>query len=92
MKSSLRKIFAPLLNKFESGDAPFTYKKSHRVVLIILGILFLSLALIAAGLGISFGQIAALIPGIVFLGVGGTALVVGTLGTDRAVSKIWGNK
>ena len=92
MKNSLRQLFAPLLSKFENGEGAFAYKKSHRVVLVILGSLFLFLTFVVAGLGVSFGQITALIPGIVFLAVGGTALAVGTLGTDRAVSKIWGSK
>lgn len=92
MKNFLRRLFAPLLNIFEKGDEPFAYKKSHRTVLVVLGCLFLFLSIVAASLGVSFGQIGALIPAIVFLAIAVTALVVGTLGSERAVSKIWGNK
>lgn len=92
MKNTLRKLFAPLLSIFEKGEEPFSYKKSHRTVLVVLGCLFLFLSIVAAGLGVSFGQMGALIPALVFLGVAVTALVVGALGTDRAVSKIWGSK
>ena len=38
------------------------------------------------------GKIGALIPVLVFLGVGGVCVVVGTLGSDVAVSKMWGNR
>lgn len=92
VKRILRKLFTPLLDIFERGDEPFTYKKSHRTVLLVLGSLFLFLSIIAMGLGVSFGQFAAVIPGIVFLAIAVTALVIGTMGSDRAVSKIWGNK
>lgn len=92
MKTTLRNIFAPLLGMFEKGSEPFSYKQSHRTILIVLGCLFLFLSIVATALGVSFGQIGALIPALVFLGVAVTALVVGTLGSDRAVSKIWGSK
>ena len=92
MKNILRTLFAPLLAIFERGDGEFSYKKSHRVVLMVLGGLFLFLSLVMAGLGMAFGQVAALIPGVVFLAVGLTAVVIGTVGSDRAVSKIWGTK
>lgn len=91
MKNSLRKLCAPLLNIFERGDKPFPYKKSHRTILIIFGCVFLFLALLVAGLGVYFGMIAALLPALVFLLVSLTALIIGSVGNDRAVSKIWGH-
>lgn len=92
MKNKLRSLFAPLLNIFERGDEPFIYKKSHRIILIVVGSLFLFLTLLLIGLGLTFGMASVLIPGVVFFSVGLTTIVIGGLGTDRAVSKIWGNK
>lgn len=92
MKNTLRTVFAPLLHVLERGDEPFAYKQSHRTILVVVGGLFLLLTALLAGLGIVFGLVAALIPGVVFFVVSVTAMVVGTVGTDRAVSKIWGNK
>jgi hypothetical protein len=92
MKEKLRKLCSPLLVHFESGDSDYLYKRSHRVVLVVMGCLFgvLSVSIFIAG--ISFSQIMALLPGLIFFGVSFTCLVVGILGSNRAVSKIWGSK
>ena len=92
MKELLRKIFSPILTNFEQGEGAYAYKASHRSILVIVGGLFfvLSLSIIAAGL--AFSQLGAAVPGLVFFAVGTTCLVVGGLGTDRAVAKIWGSK
>jgi len=90
MKNLLRNLFSPLLNIFESGNEAFIYKKSHRTILIVMGILFTGLAslvfTLAQGEDISY-----LIPVFVFGGAGLISLIIGTLGNDRAVSKIWGS-
>lgn len=91
MKEILRKIFSPVLNFFESGTGEFVYQPSHRVVLVVMGCLFTGLA----GLVYVFSQGAELgyfIPVVVFGVVGLVSLVVGVLGEDRAVAKIWGSK
>ena len=92
MKSALRKLFSPLLNLFEGGDQPYSYRKSHRVILIVVGCLFLILSGGLTAIGMLFAQAAVILPVVVFFSVSFTALVIGGLGTDRAVSKIWGNK
>lgn len=92
MKSILRKLLSPLLNYFESGEGKYSYKKSHRVILIVVGSLFLFLTISVMAAGIAFSQISAVLPGLIFLSVSITCLAVGALGTDRAVSKIWGSK
>lgn len=92
MKSALTRIFWPILRIFESGEEPAHYKKSHRVALVVLGVLFTLLSLGSATAAYLSGEPGALIPVVVFFGVGLVALVVGTLGSDRAVSRIWGTK
>lgn len=92
MKAILRKIFSPILNYFEAGDGVYAYKKSHRVVLLVVGILFTLLSVSIFIAGMMFARIEALLPGVVFFAIGITSLVVGALGSNRAVSKIWGNK
>lgn len=91
MKDPLQKIF-PILNIFENDEEPYNYKSIHRKILIVIGILFSCLAIgvffiapAEAGLGILF-------PVIVFLAAGIVSLVVGFLGSDRAVAKIWRNR
>jgi len=92
VKVFLRKICSPLLNIFESGDEPYTYKKSHRTILNVVGGLFLFLTAAVSGAGYVFSQAGAVLPGFIFFAVGLTCIVVGVLGTDRAVAKLWGNK
>ena len=92
MKSALRKLFSPLLNRFEAGEGTYRYKKSHRVVLICVGVLFLFLSMVTLGAAVVTEQLAAIIPFLVFLMLGSVCLVIGWLASDRAVAKIWGNK
>ncbi|MGJ8682248.1 hypothetical protein [Paraglaciecola sp.] len=93
MKSLLTQLFSPILNIFESDQASPNYKKSHRTALVALGAIFLFLSCVSAVLAMNAGfGLGALIPVAVFFTVSLVALVVGTLGSNQAVSKIWGTK
>jgi len=92
MKNTLRKIFLPILRIFESGDGEYSYKKSHRKILIVVGMLFLILSAVSAASAISSSQLGGLIPFLVFFIVGFVCELIGLLGSDRAVAKIWGSK
>jgi len=92
MKAQFRKIFSLILNIFEQGSEPYAYKPLNRKILIFMGILFSGLIILVLyflpeGIGFSF-----LIPVGVFGGLALVTLVVGLLGTDRAVAKIWGDR
>lgn len=91
MKNLLRKLFSPILKPFESGTAPYSYKPANRAILIILGSLFTGLAF-AVSIFAPDDDMSFLFPVIVFGGGGVLSLIIGFLGTDRAVSKIWGQK
>ncbi len=91
MKKILRIIFSPILNIFESGDENYAYKPSHRTILMVLGSLFSGLA--SAVFFLARGQDSGyFIPIIVFGSIGFVSLLIGFVGTDRAVAKIWGSK
>jgi hypothetical protein len=92
MKKALRKLFSPILNNFEAGSEPYAYKPLNRTILIVIGILFFGLTSAVAYLSFDKGEVGYLIPVIVFSGISLVTLVVGLLGSDRAVSKIWGNR
>jgi hypothetical protein len=92
MKEKLTKLCWPVLKFFETGEQTETYQKSHRLVLNIVGALFLFLSTASAVTAYISGEIGALIPVIVFLSIGVVAIIVGLLGSDSAVSKIWGKK
>lgn len=92
MKVMMRKLFSPILNHFESGQEEFSYKKSHRTILLVVGVLFLVLSSLSGLSAIYAMQAAAAIPILVFFGIGLVCFIIGFLGNDRAVAKIWGNK
>ena len=90
LKQKLRAIFALVLNVFESGTEPFSYKASHRIVLKVMGFLFSGLATLV--FWFAQGQDPGyFLPVIIFGMIGFISLLVGFLGTDRAVAKIWGS-
>ena len=92
MKLVFRKLFSPILNYFESGQDEFNYQKSHRIILIVVGGLFLFLSSISAFIAIGGPQLGAFIPIAVFFMAGFICIIVGSLGTERAVASIWGSK
>jgi hypothetical protein len=92
MKNILRKAFSPILSTFESGTEEFIYKPSHRTILIVMGVLFGGLAGIVYSMASDAGIPGYMIPVVIFGLVSLVTLVVGLLGTERAVSKIWGHK
>jgi len=92
LKNALTRICWPILQVFETGEAPYNYKPLHRKILVVMGSMFCLLAGVSGYLfmrTISFGN---LLPIVVFFTVGFVCIVVGTLGSERAVAKIWGNK
>lgn len=93
MKDVFRQLFWPILRLFETGEVgSYNYRPLHRKVLLIMGFLFLVLAMVSLYFGLIAGQLAALIPVLVFFGAGLVCAVVGLLGSERAVARIWGNK
>ena len=92
MKNQLRNLFAPILNLFESEDTGCNYKSSRRTILKVVGILFVLLSMAVLAAGLSADQVGSFLPFLVFFCAGSVCLIVGFLGTDQAVAKIWGNK
>ena len=92
MKPLLRKLFWPILSHFEKGEEAPHYKASQRLILNVVGGLFLLLSLASGIASIYASQFGALIPVVVFFVVSLVLLVVGSLGTDAAVARIWGNR
>jgi len=88
--SLLKKLSSPILSFFEQEEGEYTYQKSYRVILLIVGILFLLLSLGLLALAIVGAQAGAVLPFAIFFGVALVCIVVSTQGSDRAVAKIWG--
>lgn len=91
MKKFLRTLFSPILNPLEAGEAPYAYKPSHRTVLLVMSLLFSVLAVLVLIFNTE-GDIGYLFPAVVFGLLALVGLIVGLLGSDRAVAKIWGNR
>lgn len=91
MKQLLRSVFSPLLGLFEGGNEPYQYKPSYRKILLVFAFLFSALAAFVLWLMLSsdIRQLGYFLPVLVFGGIGLLALLVGLLGTDRAVSRLW---
>lgn len=92
MKTLLRKLFSPILNIFEKGDEAYAYKSLNRKILLVIGVLFLGLGSAVAYLAFDNGDTGFAFPVLVFAAISLVTLVVGLLGNERAVAKIWGNR
>lgn len=92
MKSLLIRIFWPILQVFEKGEGSYSYRSSHRTILVVVGVLFLVLAIGALIASIIVARPDAFIAILAFSAVGTVCCVVGCLGSERAVAKIWGSK
>ncbi|HEY7885592.1 MAG TPA: hypothetical protein VIC08_11680 [Cellvibrionaceae bacterium] len=92
MKNALRALFSPLLKPLEAGDDPYHYKSLSRKILLFFGVVFCGLGTLVLYLIPPGADVAYYLPVVVFIVAGSYGLIVGLLGTDRAVAKIWGNK
>lgn len=92
MKSLLRKIFSPILNIFENSEGPYVYKSMSRKILIAMGIMFAGIATLVILYIVKNEAYGYFLPAAVFSTVATVSLVVGFLGNERAIAKIWGNK
>ena len=93
MKKTLQKLFSPLLNRFEPQEGTeFVYKPSHRKILIVVGLLFFVLSSVSLAASIIISEPGALFPTLLFGLLGLVCFVVGFLGSDGAVAKLWNSR
>lgn len=92
MKTQLRKLFAFLLDPLEGGDQPYTCHPYSRKILLFVSSVFGILAILVLLFRPDGSGWDTLIPVVVFGLVSIFGLVVGCLGTDRAIAKVWGNR
>lgn len=91
MKSLLRKLLSPLLVGLESGTQPYSYKSSHRTILLFMSVVF-SLLGAAVFVVSPKDDLSFLIPVILFSGGGVLGLLMAFVASDRGIAKIWGNR
>lgn len=92
MKAFFTRLFWFVLAPFEKGDGPFAYKSSSRTILLVVGVLFCGLSGGSLYFSLQKGDASAFAPVIVFFAVGAVCLIIGLLGSDRAVATLWGNR
>lgn len=85
-------MFSPVLKHFETGEEVYIYKSSHRTILKVVGLLMFILAFASLYFSIVAALAGGIFPFTIFFLVGLTCEIVGFLGSDRAVAKIWKNK
>lgn len=90
MKDLLRTLFRPILAPFEK-EGQYVYKKSHRVILVVVSAMFFFLASLSWFLSPA-GSVEYLFPVLIFGGAGFVGLVIGVLGKDVAVARLWGSR
>jgi hypothetical protein len=89
MKDVMRKLCSPILEMFESGEGKYDYRKSHRTILLVLGALCFIIASVSLFFTLKTGEFAGIIPIAVFFITGLVCEIVGLLGSDQAVARIW---
>lgn len=92
MKRLLTQLFWPILAPFEKRGDAGGYRPSHRKILLAVGFLFLVLAGASGYFASYANHIGALIPILFFFIAGLVCWVVGLLGSDAAVARLWGNR
>lgn len=92
MKDVLRKLFWPILFFFEKGGSAEGYRPSHRKILLAVGFLFLILSGISLFFSVVAETLSALFPIVLFFVISLVCFVVGLLGSDSAVARIWGSR
>lgn len=92
MKDALRRVFRPILVFFEKGGNAEGYRSSHRKILLVVGFLFLVLSGISLFFSIVAETFSALLPIVLFFVISLVCIVVGLLGSDSAVARIWGSR
>lgn len=90
VKNTLRSLCMPILKQFESGSEAYEYKPSQRKILLAFGCIFTGLAALVFWFA-QGEELGYFIPVIVFGSVGLLSLLIASVGSDRAVAKIWGS-
>jgi len=92
MKTTLTKIFSPILNLFENDTDEYILKPLNRKVVLAIGVLMSGLSILVLYLAWPDKISRYFLPPLIFGLVGITALIVGFLGSDHAVAKLIGNR
>lgn len=92
MTTMLKKLFAPLLNIFETNNDEYVHRPLNRKIVLFVSVVF---ALLAFGLPAFMPVLIEMGYWFVMIVFGGLSLVgfiIGLLGSDKAVAKLLGSR
>ena len=92
MKNLFKNIFSPILNIFEQNNDEFVYRSLNRKIVLFISVVF---SLLAFGLPAFMPKLIELgywFVMIVFGALSFVGLIVGLLGSDKAVAKLLGSR
>jgi len=92
MKNILKTVFSPILNIFENNNDEFIYRSLNRKIVLFISSVFF---LLAFALPVYMPQLVEMgywFVMIVFGGLSFVGLIVGILGSDKAVAKLLGSR
>ena len=92
MKNLIKNIFSPVLNIFENNNDEFIYRSLNRKIVLFISSVFF---LLAFALPLYMPQLVEMgfwFVMIVFGGLSSIGLIVGLLGSDKAVAKLLGSR
>lgn len=92
MKDQLRRLFHPLLKRFENTSDEYILTPTNRKVTLFIGVTFTIIAIVIPIISGLENWAGLLIPVSVFGVIGLASVIVGCLGSDHAVAKLLGNR
>lgn len=92
MKSTLQKIFSPVLAIFEKNNDEFVYRALNRKIVLFISVVFFLLAFALPMFMPKLIEMGYWFVMLVFGALSFTGLIVGLLGSDKAVAKLLGSR
>ena len=92
MKNTLKTIFSPILNIFENNNDEFIYRSLNRKIVLFISSVFFLLAFAIPAYMPQLVEMGYWFVMIVFGGLSFVGLIVGILGSDKAVAKLLGSR
>lgn len=92
MKNILKIIFSPILNIFENNDDEFICRSLNRKIVLFISVVFFLLAFALPYYMPQLIQMGYWFVMIVFGSLSSVGLIVGTLGSEKAVAKLLGSR
>lgn len=92
MKNTLKSLFSPILNIFENNNDEFIYRSLNRKIVLFISIVFSFLAFALPAYMPPLIEMGYWFVMLVFGTLSFVGLIVGILGSDKAVAKLLGSR